>query len=124
MDEALRKRWLMAEQDQRISEAIEREQGWLRNFIQRRVADQGDAEDILQDVFYELVEAYRMMKPAEQVTAWLFRVTRNRIIECYRGYFGCGNLNIAETEETDTALGAASLRASIPPQTSFGIARR
>jgi len=88
MDEALRKRWLMAEQDQRISEAIEREQGWLRNFIQRRVADQGDAEDILQDVFYELVEAYRMMKPAEQVTAWLFRVTRNRIIECYRGYFG------------------------------------
>jgi len=52
------------------------------------VADQGDAEDILQDVFYELVEAYRMMKPAEQVTAWLFRVTRNRIIECYRGYFG------------------------------------
>jgi len=88
MDEALRKRWLMAEQDQRISEAIEREQGWLCNFIQRRVADQGDAEDILQDVFYELVEAYRMMKPAEQVTAWLFRVTRNRIIECYRGYFG------------------------------------
>src|SRR5213082_592364 len=84
MDEALRKRWLMAEQDQRISDAIEREQGWLRNFIQRRVADQGDAEDILQDVFYELVEAYRMMKPVEQVTAWLFRVARNRIIDRFR----------------------------------------
>src|SRR5207244_1350659 len=84
MDEALRKRCLMAEQDQRISEAIEREQGWLRNFIQRRVADQGDAEDILQDVFYELVEAYRLMKPVEQVTAWLFRVARNRIIDRFR----------------------------------------
>src|SRR5437588_12924702 len=124
MDQALRKQWPIVEQDQRISEAVSRDQSRLRNFIRRRVADPRDAEDILQDVFYELVEAYRMMKPAEQVTAWLFRVTRNRIIECYRGYFGCGNLNIAETEETDAALGAASLRASIPPQTSFGIAHR
>src|SRR5438132_13616253 len=88
MDEALRKRWLMAEQDQRISEAIEREQGWLRNFIHRRVADQGDAEDILQDVFYELVEAYRLMKPAEHVAASLARVTRKRVIERYRGHVG------------------------------------
>src|SRR5438034_11756678 len=120
MDEALRKRWLMAEQDQRISEAIEREQGWLRNFIQRRVADQGDAEDILQDVFYELVEAYRMMKPAEQVTALLFRVTRIRIIACYRGYFGSGNFNIAETDDTGAALERAPLTSSKPPQSTFG----
>jgi RNA polymerase sigma factor (sigma-70 family) len=84
MDEALRKQWLMAEQDQRISETIDREKGRLRNFIRRRVADQGDAEDILQDVFYELVEAYRLMQPIEQVGAWLFRVARNRIIDLFR----------------------------------------
>ena len=84
MDEALRKHWLMAEQDQRISEAIDRERSRLRNFIRKRVRDPGDAEDILQDVFYELVEAYRMMKPVEQVTAWLFRVARNRITDLFR----------------------------------------
>lgn len=84
MDEALRKQWPMVEQDQRISEAVSREQSRLRSFIRRRVADPGDAEDILQDVFYELVEAYRMMKPVEQVTAWLYRVARNRIIDRFR----------------------------------------
>src|SRR6201988_5114620 len=84
MDEALRKQWMMAQQDDRISEAIERERPRLRNFIRKRVADQSDAEDILQDVFYELVEAYRMMKPVEQVTAWLFRVARNRITDLFR----------------------------------------
>lgn len=84
MDEALRKLWPMTEQDQKISEAIARDEPRLRNFIRRRVADQGEAEDILQDVFYELVEAYRMMKPVEQVTAWLFRVARNRIIDLFR----------------------------------------
>jgi len=84
MDQALRRQWAMAEQDQRISEAIEREQSRLRNFIRRRVADREDAEDVLQDVFYELVEAYRLMKPVEQVTAWLFRVARNRIIDLFR----------------------------------------
>jgi RNA polymerase sigma factor (sigma-70 family) len=84
MDEALRKQWLMTEQDQRISETVDREQHRLRNFIRKRVLDQGDAEDILQDVFYELVEAYRMMKPIEQVTAWLFRVARNRITDLFR----------------------------------------
>jgi len=84
MDEALRRQWAMTKQDQRISEAIEREQSRLRNFIRRRVADREDAEDVLQDVFYELVEAYRMMKPVEQVTAWLFRVARNRITDLFR----------------------------------------
>ena len=84
MDEALRKQWLMAEQDQRISETIDREKSRLRNFIRKRVADQGDAEDILQEVFYELVEAYRLMKPIEQVGAWLFRVARNRITDLFR----------------------------------------
>jgi RNA polymerase sigma factor (sigma-70 family) len=84
MDQALRKQWMMAQQDQQISEAISREQSRLRNFIRKRVADQGDAEDILQDVFYELVELYRMMKPVEQVTAWMFRVARNRITDLFR----------------------------------------
>lgn len=74
----------MAEADQRISEAIDREYGRLRSFIRRRVTDPGDAEDVLQDVFYELVAAYRMMQPIEQVTAWLFRVARNRIIDLFR----------------------------------------
>ena len=84
MDEALRKHWMMAQQDRQISEAIEREKPRLRNFIGKRVADQSDAEDILQEVFYELVEAYRMMRPVEQVTAWLFRVARNRITDLFR----------------------------------------
>ncbi|MEO8737464.1 MAG: RNA polymerase sigma factor [Edaphobacter sp.] len=56
----------------------------LRNFIRKRVSDRGEAEDILQDVFYELIEAYRLMKPIEQVTAWLFRVARNRMIDLFR----------------------------------------
>jgi RNA polymerase sigma factor (sigma-70 family) len=84
MDEALTQWWAMAEQDQQISEAINRDHSRLRNFIRKRVADRDDAEDVLQDVFYELVEAYRMMKPVEQVTAWLFRVARNRIIDLFR----------------------------------------
>jgi RNA polymerase sigma factor (sigma-70 family) len=84
MDEALIEQWAMADQDQQISEAIDRERSRVRNFIRRRVADRDDAEDILQDVFYELVEAYRLMKPVEQVTAWLFRVARNRITDLFR----------------------------------------
>src|SRR5271165_7442761 len=84
MDGALRKQWIMVQQDQQISEAIEREKPRLRNFIRKRVADPSDAEDIMQEVFYELVEAYRMMKPVEQVTAWLFRVARNRITDLFR----------------------------------------
>jgi RNA polymerase sigma factor (sigma-70 family) len=70
--------------DARISEAIRLEWARLRNFIRKRVADQGDAEDIQQDVFYELIEAFRLMKPIEQVGAWLFRVARNRITDRFR----------------------------------------
>jgi len=104
MAEALTKRWAMAEQDQRISEAIEREQSRLRNFIRRRVADRDDSEDVLQDVFYELVEAYRLMKPVEQVTAWLFRVARNRIIDLFRkkSREALRNQPLASTEDGET----------------------
>lgn len=84
MNQALIKPWLTVDQDERISEAVERDQAKLRNFIRSRVPNPGDAEDILQDVFYELVEAYRMMQPIEQVTAWLYRVARNRITDLFR----------------------------------------
>jgi RNA polymerase sigma factor (sigma-70 family) len=84
MDKAASTNWIMAEQDERLTETIGREQGRLRNFIRRRVADEAEAEDILQDVFYELIEAYRLMKPIEQVGAWLYRVARNRIIDGFR----------------------------------------
>jgi RNA polymerase sigma factor (sigma-70 family) len=72
------------DQDQRISEAVEREQSRLRRFIRRRVADPRDAEDILQDVFYALVEANRMLMPIDHVAGWLFRVARNRITDLFR----------------------------------------
>ncbi|HZQ21588.1 MAG TPA: RNA polymerase sigma factor [Terriglobales bacterium] len=72
------------EQDQRISEVVKREQSRLRNFIRRRVPDPGDAEDVLQDVFFKLVEANRLLMPIDHVGAWLFRVARNRIIDLFR----------------------------------------
>jgi RNA polymerase sigma factor (sigma-70 family) len=72
------------EQDQRISDVVTREQSRLRNFIRQRVPDPRDAEDILQDVFYELVEANRLLMPIEHVTGWLFRVARNRITDLFR----------------------------------------
>jgi len=72
------------EQDQRISEVVKREGSRLRNFIRRRVADPRDAEDVLQDVFYRLVEANRLLMPIDHVTGWLFRVARNRITDLFR----------------------------------------
>ena len=72
------------EQDQRISDAVKREQSRLRNFIRRRVPNPSDAEDIVQDVFYKLVEANRLLMPIEHVTGWLFRVARNRITDFFR----------------------------------------
>src|SRR5277367_6145554 len=72
------------DQNRRISEVIERERRRLFHFIRKRVEDEQDAEDILQDVFFELIEAYRLMNPFEQAGAWLFRVARNRIIDRFR----------------------------------------
>jgi RNA polymerase sigma factor (sigma-70 family) len=74
-----------AEQDQWIAQAIERDQPRLRNYIRKQVADFAAAEDILQEVFVELVEAYRLLKPIEQVSGWLFRVAKNRIVDRFRG---------------------------------------
>jgi RNA polymerase sigma factor (sigma-70 family) len=72
------------EQNRRIGETIQHEGRKLLRFIRRRVKDQTDAEDILQEVFYELTEAYRLMKPIEEAGAWLYRVARNRIIDRFR----------------------------------------
>src|SRR6186997_100158 len=68
----------------RIADVVRREQSRLRNFIRRRVPDPLDAEDILQDVFYKLVEANRLLMPIDHLTGWLFRVARNRIIDLFR----------------------------------------
>jgi RNA polymerase sigma factor (sigma-70 family) len=74
----------IAEQDRRIDDAVKRDRARLWNFIRKRVRDEGEAEEILQEVFFELVEAYRLTKPIEQVSAWLFRVARNRITDLFR----------------------------------------
>jgi RNA polymerase sigma factor (sigma-70 family) len=84
MDAALKRRWPVAEGEPRLDETVARERARLRNFIRRRVPDRADAEDILQDVLYELVEAYRAMNSLEEVTGWLYRVARNRIIDLFR----------------------------------------
>jgi RNA polymerase sigma factor (sigma-70 family) len=84
MEQALTPDPVTTDQNRRFSETIAREQTRLRQFIRRRVPDSGDAEDILQEVFYELLDAYRLMKPVEQVGAWLFRVARHRIIDLFR----------------------------------------
>src|SRR4051812_43430620 len=73
-----------AEQNRRLSDVIAREQARLRRFIRARVTSDLDAEDIFQEVFYELIDAYRLTKPLEQVGAWLFRVARNRITDLFR----------------------------------------
>ena len=75
---------LTAEQNRQISDVVYRERIRLRNFVRKRVADAGDAEDILQDVLYELVQAYRSMQPIEHAGAWLYRVARNRIVDFFR----------------------------------------
>jgi len=84
MDETLRVGRMSVDQEQEFSAVFRRERGRLRNFIRKRVANEGDAEDILQEVFSELVESYRLMRPVEQVGAWLFRVARNRITDLFR----------------------------------------
>ena len=96
---------LMAhEQDERISEVVKREQSRLRNFIRRRVPDPRDVEDILQDVFYELVEANRLLMPIEHVTGWLFRVARNRITDLFREKKPESFVDAAVADEDDELL--------------------
>src|SRR3954470_23055983 len=84
MKNAARPELMALEQDRQIADVVERERSRLRSFIRRRVPDPRDAEDVLQDVFYALVEANRMLMPIEHVTGWLFRVARNRITDLFR----------------------------------------
>ena len=99
MDARLGASWRMAEEDRSLADTFARESARLRSFVRHRVVDPGDAEDILQDVFYELVEARRMLRPIEQVGAWLFRVARNRITDLMRR---------RRTRGTELSSGAAS----------------
>jgi RNA polymerase sigma factor (sigma-70 family) len=94
----------MTAQDQRISEVVKREQSRLRNFIRRRVPDPGDAEDILQDVFYKLVEANLLLMPIEHITGWLFRVARNRITDLFRKKKPENFSDITGADENDDLL--------------------
>jgi RNA polymerase sigma factor (sigma-70 family) len=84
MDARLDASWRMAEENRSLADTFAQESARLRSFVRRRVVDPADAEDILQDAFYELVEARRMLRPIEQVGAWLFRVARNRITDLMR----------------------------------------
>src|SRR5882672_8174967 len=84
MKDAASRERMALERDQRVSEVVKRERSRLWNFIRRRVPDPLDAEDILQDVLYELVEANRLLMPVDHVTGWLFRVARNRIVDLFR----------------------------------------
>src|SRR5258708_4441354 len=93
------------EQDQRLSEVFKREQARLRNFIRRRVPDPRDAEDILHDAFYRLVEANRLLVPIDHVTGWLFRVARNRITDLFRE---------KRPEDFSQAEGAADEEGDVP----------
>jgi RNA polymerase sigma factor (sigma-70 family) len=92
------------EQDQRIADVVTREQSRLRSFIRRRVPDARDAEDILQDVFYRLVEANRLLMPIDHVTGWLFRVARNRITDFFRKKAPESFSDIAVANEEDELL--------------------
>jgi len=84
MEDAAGLERMARDEDQRVSDTFARQQNRLRNFIRRRVLDPRDAEDILQDVFYALVEANRLLVPIEHVTGWLFQVARNRITDLFR----------------------------------------
>src|SRR6202521_4454458 len=100
MEKMLTPEKVTLDQNRRISETITREQARLRQFIRKHVSDHGDAEDIFQEVFYELVDAYRLMKPVEQGGAWLFRVARNRIIDLFRARHPVlGNDTVLPTED-------------------------
>jgi len=104
MNEAAIPARMALEQNQRISDVVRREYSRLLNFIRRRVPDPVDAEDILQDVFYRLVEANRLLMPIEQVTGWLFRVARNRITDVFRKKETENFSDLAIADEDDESL--------------------
>jgi RNA polymerase sigma factor (sigma-70 family) len=108
-----------AEQDKRIAEALELEQRRLSNFVRKHVPDRGEAEDILQDVFYELVLAYRLTKPIEHAGAWLFRVARNRITDLFRKKHPDTRRQAATEEEETLSLDQLLPSAEAGPEAAF-----
>src|SRR2546426_5109248 len=104
MEEAASLEQMALEQDRRISEVVKREESRLRNFIRRRVPDPLDAEDILQEVFYELVEANRLLMPIDHVAGWLFRVARNRITDLFRKKKPVASSDVAVEDEDGELL--------------------
>jgi RNA polymerase sigma factor (sigma-70 family) len=108
MQAALSEPLNLSQQNRDLSATVRRERGRLLAYIRRWIADAAEAEDILQESFYELVLAYRMMQPVEQVGAWLARVARNRIIDRFRRNRGRPRA-AAHAEEEDAAAPLAEL---------------
>ncbi|MBO9536107.1 sigma-70 family RNA polymerase sigma factor [Herbaspirillum sp.] len=104
----------MSDKDSEITATVLRERTRLGGFIRRRVADAGEAEDILQDVFHEFVQAYRLPEPIEQVSAWLFRVARNRIIDRFRKKKEEPLPDPGDAEDFEAAEGAWQLNLALP----------
>jgi RNA polymerase sigma factor (sigma-70 family) len=119
MDTAITSNALMAEKDKRIAEAVRRERARLKNFIRQRVPDPAEAEDILQDVFFEFVEAYRLPEPIEQAGAWLFRVARNRIIDRFRKKKETPLADFADEEDEPHWLEQALPSADTGPEAAY-----
>jgi RNA polymerase sigma factor (sigma-70 family) len=108
-----------SEQDSEITAIVAREGARLRNFIRRRVINQEEAEDILHDVFYELVQAYRLLDPIEQVSAWLFRVARNRIIDRFRKRKEEPLTDLTSEQEDDLRLDFALPAPDASPEAAY-----
>jgi RNA polymerase sigma factor (sigma-70 family) len=100
---------MTSEQNREISDAVEQQRTRLRNFIRSRVTDAADVEDILQDVFFELVEAYRLMKPIQALSGWLFQVARNRITDRFRKKKTQSLASVSITTEEGETLGIEDL---------------
>jgi RNA polymerase sigma factor (sigma-70 family) len=118
MDVTLNDSSVTSEQDRKISAAVRREGSRLRNFIRRRVQDASEAEDILQEVLYELVAAHRLMQPIEQAGAWLMRVARNRIIDRFRKKRADGissRVSVRSEDEVEEETSLEDLLPSIQP---------
>lgn len=119
MDTTLTLNTMKAEQDRRIAETVSHERARLVNFIRRRVPDASEAEDILQDVFYEFVAAYRLPEPIEQVGAWLFRVARNRIIDRFRKKKEMRLPELSDQDDEGTRLDEALPTADAGPEAAY-----
>ena len=113
----------LADQDRQLAGTFSREAGRLHGFIRRRVADVADADDILQDVFSELIEATRLATPIEHVGAWLFRVAANRITDRFRRKAPLGEpahrAGDGDGDDSDSVVEAQPSAASDEPEARY-----